>query len=102
MLPCESGDANRVEHHGGIGEIRDVSERIGKTVPGKLPVVLNKVGGRFLLRGMSLLMCLSRKERHMDLQQLSEKRRGRSMASPICVNGEFTFREFANRIICGI
>ena len=47
MLPCESGDANRVEHHGGIGEIRDVSERIGKTVPGKLPVVLNRMAGYF-------------------------------------------------------
>lgn len=59
----ESDDTNRVEHHGGIGEIRDVSERIGKTVPGKLPVVLNKVGGRFLLRGIVPLDVLVQKEK---------------------------------------
>lgn len=51
-----------MERHGGIGEIRDVSERIGKTVPGKLPVVLKQVGGRFLLRGIAPLDALDQKE----------------------------------------
>ena len=59
---CASESANRVERHGGIGEIRDVSERIGKTVPGKLPVVLKQVGGRFLLRGIAPLDALDQKE----------------------------------------
>ena len=58
-----SGGTNRVEHHGGIGEIRDVSERIGKTVPGELSVVLNKVDGRFLLRGIVPLDVLDQKEK---------------------------------------
>ena len=34
---CASGGTNRVEHHGGIGEIRDVFGRVAeKTVPGLL------------------------------------------------------------------
>jgi len=51
---CENGSANRAEHHGGIGEIRDVPER--DKVPKKENACrLETRGQAFLLRGNSAL-----------------------------------------------